>query len=106
MAGQPEGVAMFDHIEIAVAFSALGAFANLANLYLTGSLLTFKVILSNLLISAFAAALMYLIALRPGWQFYGVGGGCGLSAWMGVKILTYFEGRFLQKFEGKNENKQ
>lgn len=65
---------MFDRIEIAVAFSTLGAFANLANRYLTGSLLTFKVILSNLLISAFAAALMYLIALRPGWQFYGFGG--------------------------------
>lgn len=96
---------MLDHLEIAVAFSALGAFAHLANLHLTGTPLAPKVIISNLLISAFAAALMYLIALRLGWQFYGIGGGCGLAAWMGVKILTYFEGRFLQKFEGKNENK-
>jgi len=97
---------MFDHIEIAVAFSTFGAFAHLANLHLTGTPLAAKVILSNLLISCFAAALMYLIALRLDWQSNGIGDGCGLAAWMGVKILTYFEGCFLEKFEGKNENKQ
>jgi hypothetical protein len=98
-AGQPGGVAMMNHLEIDVAFSGLGVFAHLANHSLSGTLLAPKVIVSNLLISAFAAALMYLIALRLGWQFYSVGGGCRLSAWMGVKILAYFEGRFLQKFE-------
>ncbi|MFK3711821.1 hypothetical protein [Leclercia adecarboxylata] len=97
---------MLEHIEIAVAFSALGAAAHLANLYLSGTHLEPKLILSNLLISVFAAALMYLIALRLGWQVYGIGGGCGLSAWMGVKILAFFEGRFLRKFEDKNENKR
>lgn len=92
---------MLEHIEIAAAFSALGALAHLANLHLSGAVLTFRSILSNLLISAFAAALMYVIAMRLGWQVYGIAGGCGLSAWMGVKILTYFEGRFMQRFEEK-----
>lgn len=92
---------MLDHLEVAITFSALGAFANLANINLSDTPLTPKTIISNLLISVFAAALTYLVALRLGWQFYGIGGGCGLSAWMGVKILVYFEGRFMQKIEEK-----
>lgn len=92
---------MFEHLEIAVAYSLLGACANLSNLYLSGIQLGFKAILANLVISGFSAALMYLIALRLGWQVYGIADGCGLAAWMGVKILAYFESRFLQKIEEK-----
>ncbi|WP_330983631.1 MULTISPECIES: hypothetical protein [Enterobacterales] len=91
------------HIEIAVLYSLLGAFAHLASIDLTEKPVVIRTALDNLVISAFAAAITYLVALRLGWQVYGIGLGCGMAAWMGAKILTHFEQRFLERLdESKN----
>lgn len=92
---------MLEHIEIAVAFSLLGAMAHLSSLHLSGCAFSPVTLAANLTLSLFAAALTYLIALRLGWQVYGVGFGCGISAWVGEKMLVTFEGILSDKIRSK-----
>ncbi|MEB8638640.1 hypothetical protein P2G74_01460 [Cronobacter muytjensii] len=92
---------MSENLFLAAAFSALGALARLASLYLIGDQLTPKSALANLVISAFASAITLMLALRLGWQVYGISAGCGLAAWLGGDLLKVFEQLFIQRITNK-----
>lgn len=94
---------MLDFIEIAGAYSALGALAHLSKLHLSGSSLSLKTVLASISISVFAAALTFLVTMLMGWKLYGVGAACGVAAWMGEDILEFFEKRLLERLGGSKK---
>lgn len=91
---------------IILLFTLLGTLARLFQNWMTGKPISIVFTIGQIVISIFASSIMLMLAVKLGWQIYGVSIGCGLSAWMGIKILIIFEKMFTDKIEGrKNEDK-
>jgi hypothetical protein len=89
---------------IILLFTLLGTLARVFQNWMTGKPISILFTLGQIVISIFASSIMLMLAIRLGWQIYGVSIGCGLSAWMGIKVLTIFEKMFTDRVEGKKSD--
>ncbi|WP_455424813.1 hypothetical protein [Dryocola sp. LX212] len=92
---------------IILLFTLLGTLARVFQNWMSGKPISILFTIGQIIISIFASSIMLMLAIRLGWQIYGVSIACGLSAWMGIKILTIFEKMFTDRIERKSdENKR
>lgn len=85
---------------IVLIVTLLGTAARVFYNWMTGSPINFIFTIGQIVISIFASAIMLMIAVRLEWQIFGISAGCGLAAWLGVKILDFFEKRLIERLGG------
>ncbi|MBL5898552.1 hypothetical protein I7V27_04075 [Lelliottia amnigena] len=90
---------------IILLFTLMGTAARVFYNWMTGNPVSFVFTIGQIVISIFASSLTLMIVVRLEWKIYGISVACGLAAWMGIKILDFFEKRLLERLEGKRENK-
>lgn len=86
---------------IILVFVVLGTLARLFLNWMTGNPVSFLFAIGQIVISVFASAIMLMVAIRLGWGIHGISISVGMAAWLGVKILDFFEKRLIQKLSGK-----
>lgn len=89
-----------------VFFTALGTLARIYFNRTTNHQKGVDATVSQIIFSVFAAALMFMLAVRMGWLVYGLSIGCGLAAWLGVEMITYLGKRLIERLEGNKDDKK
>lgn len=88
---------------IILSLTILGTLARIAYNWMTGHTFTLFFALAQAFISIFASALTLMITTRLEWKVFGVSTACGLAAWLGIKILDFFEKRLIERLQGKKD---
>lgn len=87
---------------IILAFVVLGTLARLFYNWMAGNPVSFIFAIGQMVISTFAASIMIMIAIRLGWGVHGISISAGMAAWLGVKIIDFFEKWLLNRLSGRH----
>lgn len=86
---------------IILIFVGLGTLARLFYNWMIGNPIGFVFAIGQIVISTFSSSIMLMIAIRLQWEINGISISVGMAAWLGIKVLDFFERRLLKIISGK-----